>query len=243
MKRTLFFLTGLLMIVLSTAAQSPDTENRQRSLVVFTFDDAAESHRSVVAPLLKEYGFGATFYICEFPGFENKEHYMTWEQIRQISDMGFEIGNHGQSHRNMSAMTRDEIVRDIAYIEDKCAELGIPHPVTYAYPGYKTSEEGWEVLRERGYRYARHGGDKPYVKGTVDSLMLPSYAIHNRNDRTLEFLKTVLEETNGETVILTFHGVPDLAHPHVDTTPEDFRAILDYLKQNHYRVVALKDLE
>ena len=41
-------------------------------LVVLTFDDATQSRRLIVAPLLKKYGFGATFYVCEFPGFENK---------------------------------------------------------------------------------------------------------------------------------------------------------------------------
>jgi peptidoglycan/xylan/chitin deacetylase (PgdA/CDA1 family) len=36
-------------------------------LVVLTFDDATASQYSVVAPLLKEFGFGATFFVCEFP--------------------------------------------------------------------------------------------------------------------------------------------------------------------------------
>ena len=232
----------LLVFPLAFLLGACGTKSDDRPIVVFTFDDAAESHRSVVAPLLEEYGFGATFYICEYPGFENKEHYMTWEQIAELSEMGFEIGNHGRSHRNMARMSREEIVEDITYIEDKCAEYGIPRPETYAYPGYNYSETGWEVLRERGYRYARHGGDKPYIEEEFDPLMLPSYAIHNRDDRMLGFLKSVLEEANGKTVILTFHGVPDLAHDHVNTTPEDFKAILDYLKTENYRVIALKDL-
>ena len=36
-------------------------------LVVLTFDDAVSSHATFVAPLLKKYGFGGTFFICEFP--------------------------------------------------------------------------------------------------------------------------------------------------------------------------------
>lgn len=51
-------------------------------LVVFTFDDASLSHATFVVPILRKYGFGATFFICEFPankgevpcpGFEDKE--------------------------------------------------------------------------------------------------------------------------------------------------------------------------
>ena len=41
-------------------------------LVVLTFDDSAKSHYTVVRPLLKEYQFGATFFITE--GFDFKEN-------------------------------------------------------------------------------------------------------------------------------------------------------------------------
>jgi peptidoglycan/xylan/chitin deacetylase (PgdA/CDA1 family) len=34
-------------------------------LVVLTFDDSVASHYTVVRPLLKRYGFGATFFITE----------------------------------------------------------------------------------------------------------------------------------------------------------------------------------
>ena len=47
--------------------------------VVLTFDDATASQYSVVAPLLKRYGFGATFFVCEFqPNFSDSSKYMNW---------------------------------------------------------------------------------------------------------------------------------------------------------------------
>src|SRR5262245_41933499 len=61
-------------------------------LVVLTFDDAKASHYTVVRPLLKRYGFGATFFISEgfsFPS--NKTDYLTWEQIARLHQDGFEI--------------------------------------------------------------------------------------------------------------------------------------------------------
>ena len=64
-------------------------------LVVLTFDDANKSDRTFVADILKQYGFGATFYVTEGLGFlKNKDHYTTWKEIRELHDMGFEIGNH-----------------------------------------------------------------------------------------------------------------------------------------------------
>jgi peptidoglycan/xylan/chitin deacetylase (PgdA/CDA1 family) len=56
--------------------------------VVLTFDDACRSHATFVAPLLKEYGFGGSFYITTAFGFKTrKDWYMTWEQIKAINFM------------------------------------------------------------------------------------------------------------------------------------------------------------
>ena len=178
MKR--FFLLLLSAAVALTAvAEKPvkSLKPLKGRIVVLTFDDATAGQREVVAPLLHKYGFGATFYVCEFPGFEDKTKYMSWDQIRELDEMGFEIGNHSRSHGQMSQMTRKQIGSETAYIEEKCALYGIPRPVTYAYPGYDNSPEGIAVLKERGYKLARHGGDKPYVKGVSDKMLMPSYGV------------------------------------------------------------------
>src|SRR5205085_10544342 len=68
-------------------------------LVVLTFDDASKSHFTIARPLLKKYGFGATFFVSE--GFDfatNKRDYMTWDQIAALHKDGFEIGNHTRDH-------------------------------------------------------------------------------------------------------------------------------------------------
>ena len=210
--------------------------------VVLTFDDATASQRTYVAPLLQRFGFGATFFVCEFPGFENKEHYMTWEQIRELSDMGFEIGNHTRTHASMSRLEPDRIEAEIRYIEEQGAAYGSPRPFTFAYPGYDYSSEGIAILRERGYRYARHGGDKPCTEAS-DPMLLPSYALHDKDNRTLDYLKQIMKEIGvQDTIILCFHGVPDLAHDWVTTSPRAFKAMMKYLKKRGCRVIALRDL-
>ena len=102
-------------------------------LVVFTFDDATASQYSIVAPLLKQYGFGGTFYICEFPpSSADSNLYMNWRQIRELDRMGFEIANHTKSHPQLSKLTPEEIDDQIAYIEHKCDSMQICKPVTFA---------------------------------------------------------------------------------------------------------------
>src|SRR5436189_4285452 len=75
-------------------------------LVVLTFDDSVASHHSIVRPILKRYGFGATFFISEGFSFPtNKQDYMTWGQIRMLHQDGFEIGNHTRDHLGVSVRT------------------------------------------------------------------------------------------------------------------------------------------
>ena len=65
-------------------------------LVVLTFDDATASQYSVVAPLLQKFGFGATFFICEFPpNFSDTSKYMNWRQIHELDRMGKQENHDG----------------------------------------------------------------------------------------------------------------------------------------------------
>jgi hypothetical protein len=56
-------LTLLLCVLWARAAGA--LEPIPDRLVVLTFDDAVKSHHSVVRPILKQYGFGATFFVTE----------------------------------------------------------------------------------------------------------------------------------------------------------------------------------
>ena len=71
-------------------------------LVVLTFDDSCASHATFVGPLLKKYGFGGTFYVSDAFAFRTrKDWYMTWQQIKALDGMGFEIGNHTLGHGSL----------------------------------------------------------------------------------------------------------------------------------------------
>ncbi|HUQ72451.1 MAG TPA: polysaccharide deacetylase family protein, partial [Planctomycetaceae bacterium] len=94
------FLMLMLLFQSATLADDPAGARAVRKpipdrLVVFTFDDASRSHYTVVRPLLKQYGFGATFFITE--GFDfptNKKDYLTWEQIKELHAEHFKVVLH-----------------------------------------------------------------------------------------------------------------------------------------------------
>ncbi|MBN8729448.1 MAG: polysaccharide deacetylase family protein [Acidobacteria bacterium] len=229
----------LLPLAASLAAQTTPIPDK---LVVLTFDDGVVSHATHVAPLLKQYGFGATFFVCEFPpDFHDKSKYMTWEQMGQLSQMGFELASHTRSHTHLSKLTREQFIEELRYVEDKAASLGAPKVVSFAYPSYVTAPMAPGVLAARGYRYARIGGDKPYDPAHDDPYLIPSYTtLATNRDAVLNALR---QARDGRVVVLTLHGVPDTAHPWVNTPPELFREYLDFLRDNHYTVIAMRDLD
>ena len=219
------------------AARIPD------GLVVLTFDDSVASHATFVAPLLKKHGFGATFYITEgFEFLQDKTHYLTWTQIKAMHEAGFEIGNHTRAHKGVNGQKPAEIAADLEHIERRCAEHGIPKPTTFSYPGYATSPAASEVLRSRGYLLARAGGARVFDPAKDDPLTLPQ-AFDSKPDSTMEQFKAAIAQArDGKIAVLTFHGVPDIKHPWVNTDPVKFAAYMQALKDSGCKVVALRDI-
>ncbi len=209
--------------------------------VVLTFDDAVRSQITFVAPLLKELGFGATFYVCDFPRTpEDEDKYMTWEQIADLHGMGFEVANHTRCHPNIGKIPEAEIAEELDYIDRQCRAHGIPATTTFAYPGYGLNEKALPIFAERGFLFARAGGSRCYDPTADHPYLVPSFDIAGTDEgKVIGFLNQV---GPGKAAVLTVHGVPDLLHPWVNTPPEVFEHYLHYLKENGYTVLAMRDL-
>lgn len=211
-------------------------------LVVLTFDDAPVSHYTIVAPLLKTHRFKATFFVCEFPpNFRDNSKYMNWKQIKKLDRMGFEIGNHTQSHKHVNKLSKENFIQQLQYIENKCDSLKIKKPHSFAYPGYNLSLDAIITLQEQNYFLARAGGSRAYNPLDDNPFLIPSWATNATNKE--QIITALQEAKEGKIVVLTIHGVPDIEHPWVNTPPDLFKEYLDYLSKNQYKVIALKDLK
>ncbi len=235
------------------AADAEDREPVPDRLVVLTFDDAVKSHFTVARPILKRYGFGATFFISEgFHFATDKVNYMTWEEIRALHDDGFEIGNHTGDHMGVTARTVGRLGAQLAAIDRACEAAGIPRPVSFAYPGNAIVPEALPVLRAHGIRFARRGGapEFPYEAGRgvayepgQDHPLLIPTAGDARPAWTLDDFRAAVEQAgDGRIAVLQFHGVPEGEHPWVNTPRERFEQYMKYLHDGGFRVVAMRDL-
>ena len=243
-RRQAALLISGMIIALALPGLAMALEPKSERVVVLTFDDSVASQATFVAPLLSRYGFGATFFITEgFEFAEDKEHYMTWQQIAVLDASGFEIGNHTRRHEAVTKQSPEQLGADVDYIEQQCAKNGIPRPISFCYPGYATSAAAVEVLRARGYRFARAGGAKVFAPAVDEPLLLPQ-AFDGKPESTLEqFKAAVAQAGDGKIAVMTFHGVPDIKHPWVSTDQTKFESYMAHLKQEGCRVVALRDLE
>jgi peptidoglycan/xylan/chitin deacetylase (PgdA/CDA1 family) len=222
-------------------------------LVVLTFDDSAKSHYTTVRPILKRYGFGATFFITE--GFDfptNKTDYMTWEEIAQLHRDGFEIGNHTRDHMGINKDNIAQIEEQLETINKQCVTHGIPRTTSFAYPGNAITFDAFAELKKLGIRFARRGGAPEYEyregrgfayePGCDHPLLIPS-AGDARPDWSLErFIAAAEQARHGRIAVLQFHGIPDTAHSWVSTSAQHFDAYMNYLSKNGFTVIAMRDL-
>ncbi|WP_298300859.1 polysaccharide deacetylase family protein [Hydrotalea sp.] len=210
-------------------------------LVVFTFDDAPVTQFTYAAPLLKQYGFGATFFVCEFPpNYHDSTKYMTWSQMQQLGKTGFEVANHTHTHASVIGLSQQQFADQLKYIEDKCDSLKIGKPVTFAYPGYDVDSSAFATLKKRGYLFARAGAGRAYDPLSDYPYLVPGWSSLTSNEA--QIMNAFKQAKDGKIVVITFHGIPDYEHSWVTTPPELFKKYLQYLYNNHYKVIALKDL-
>ena len=238
-----------LIAFLPAAALSADDKT-----VVLTFDDAVKSHLTVVAPLLKELRFNATFFITH-NWMNDAEHFLTWKEVAAIHSMGFEIGNHSWTHAGFSTpKAAARLEAELSLVDAELKKVAVPKPVSFAWCGNAFSPEALAELERLGYKYARRGmqPELPYGEIQVgpaydparhDRLLIPTTGDAYPKWTVEHFEKVIAQSAPGRVVVLQFHGVPDVAHPWVHTPPEMFEKYMRLLKARGFRGIAVRDME
>ncbi len=123
--------------------------------VVITFDDGRENQYVHAFPVLKQYGYTATFFIYPNPVGRRTE-FMTWDQIREMHAAGMTIASHSYTH---PYLTRIKDPRDMKHEIEGSRErlekqLGI-HIEYFAYPFGARNAEVEAAVKNAGYKAAR----------------------------------------------------------------------------------------
>jgi len=125
--------------------------------VVITIDDGWKSLYTIAYPILKKYGFPVTLFV--YTDFVGGNKALSWGQIRELSQNGFDIQCHTISHRYLTKRKKAETFDDyFAAVEKEVvmsrAVLQKKTGITcdcLAYPYGKTNGLVMALIRKHGY--------------------------------------------------------------------------------------------
>ncbi len=123
--------------------------------VCITFDDGCETDLIAAAPVLREFGFHATFYVTA--GFLGTAGYLTAEQLRALDcsgldASGFEIGCHSMTHAYLSDISGAELKREILEAKIRIEQI-LGHEIAhFSCPGGRYDGRTLEQARQAGFK-------------------------------------------------------------------------------------------
>jgi peptidoglycan/xylan/chitin deacetylase (PgdA/CDA1 family) len=160
---------------------------RPRTVAV-TFDDCYRDNLAA-ARTLAEHGLPATFFVpTGVVGTDRvlpwdrclpRQPNLAWDEVRQMADLGFEIGSHTVSHANLGAVSadraRDEIIGSKQALEER---LGRPvRWFAYPYGGPENfRREYLPLLDEAGYEGCV-SACRGFIRLGCDDRILPREAV------------------------------------------------------------------
>ena len=130
-----------------------------RKAVAITIDDGYRSVYDLAYSVLKKYDFTATLFIyTDF--IDNSPNALTWEQLRELTQAGFEVEAHTITHADLTLKRQGESQAN--YLQRLRRELQVPrelirkhlgqNPVWLAYPYGRWNNLVVSMAMEAGYR-------------------------------------------------------------------------------------------
>jgi peptidoglycan/xylan/chitin deacetylase (PgdA/CDA1 family) len=130
--------------------------------IMLTFDDTDLDQFTTAAPIMKKHGFKAVYFIMTVSiGKKGKfVHYMSSDQIKQLSDAGNVIGSHTYDHKNFKKYQGKDWEEQLDKPTKRLEEITGKKMTEFAYPFGLWNAEGIPELQKRGFRMAFSLADK-----------------------------------------------------------------------------------
>jgi len=90
-----------------------DTARFANGVVSLAFDDGHVSIYDSVWPALDDMGWGATLFIITSKLDAEDDYYMTWDQVAELADAGFDVESHSDTHRHLIPMGNVDLFAEI----------------------------------------------------------------------------------------------------------------------------------
>ena len=147
-----------------------------RKSLMITIDDGYRSAYDIAYPILKRYGFTATLFIyTDYVGVSGKA--ITWDQLRELSADGFQVGSHTISHSDLTMKKEGESEEDYLVrinkelIDSKqIIDMKLTQDTTsIAFPFGRYDESILSLAEQAGYElgFSVEGGGNPFFSDAL----------------------------------------------------------------------------
>ena len=110
-------------------------------LLVVNIDDGPSTDYTIAAPIMLERGLRGTSYIITNsvggsydPGDEPGGNTMSWGQILELADKGWDIQCHTDTHPDLTSLTEQQVRDQFEAVDAAFSANGLPRPTCHAYP-------------------------------------------------------------------------------------------------------------
>lgn len=123
--------------------------------VVITFDDGWVSQYRHAFPVLRQFGFTATFFVYTKPIGKDDSLFMNWQQVRELQDAGMTIGSHSRTHPQLTTVDAEKLRDEVENSRKDFQQYLGTEPDLFAYPYGAWNAEAAAAVQAAGYRAAR----------------------------------------------------------------------------------------
>jgi peptidoglycan/xylan/chitin deacetylase (PgdA/CDA1 family)/glycosyltransferase involved in cell wall biosynthesis len=167
-----------------------------RQALLLTFDDCYEDLLTVALPILEERAIPAVaFAVSGCLGGINEWdsslgatqlRLLNGGELRKLAERGVEIGAHSRTHRQLTRLSTDELIGEVAGSASDLESFGLDRPRFFAYPYGEYNQRVQQVVQESGLQ-AAFTVDSNLVRPGQNPYQIPRVEI-TREDRGWKLL-------------------------------------------------------
>lgn len=244
--------------------------NEKNGIVSIVFDDTIKN-QLIGLELANKFGYNGTLGVVTGRVGQTYKHgdkwqvtSMTWSEIAEFKNMGWEIASHSKMHRSIDneylhgpykKLSLEELEEEVLDSKLDLINKGY-NPITFIWPGgpsqnpctkreLNTVKKHYEIIRfflSYGRLYPDSGYlDKPNFNpfSTSPYNLLGTYLYSYRG--MLNDLNNTLKNLGNRWLILSLHGIGEKIEDSVDITPSDFEKVLATIENSGINVVTLEE--
>ncbi len=236
-----FSLLVLIVLIFTFIPEAKESNEDHSGYITLWFDDGLLSTYEVAYPILEEKNWKGVLAVIADQKIANKKFIpdgdpiMSWEQVEELRDAGWEISSHSMTHPRFNNITDEMTLRlEIVSSKDRLEEMGFridSFTLPYGEKGDKFAEK--LVLEEYSYwRSCIHETNPIPPERHIRSYLLTT---EHQKDDIISWIQKA--EKNEEWLVICFHAIVDTPSHRWQHTYSQFLMVIEEIERSNLKVV------